>query len=235
MTNTLPKTYRRDCWLGALGAALMMVGDLCLSVIPASPEDSGLFLREAYLSGGFAPWRLPLLLATGILGMSLCFFAVRVTYVQIQPQYRKTRLLIQLSGMVYLASAGVIHLLIGSLADWTSTLSPLLGREATALLIQSFYTRVSSVTWIAYLGMILLILCSAWAVITKKTFLPQKMFLFHMIVWQIVFVMIPDIRQALGTGVSTWDFVLSQASGNTSLLIWMVANAVWSKKAAQSS
>lgn len=30
------KTYRRDCLLGALGALLMLVGDLCLSVIPAS-------------------------------------------------------------------------------------------------------------------------------------------------------------------------------------------------------
>ena len=45
------KTYRRDCLLGALGAFLMLVGDLCLSVIPASPGDSGLFARAAYFSG----------------------------------------------------------------------------------------------------------------------------------------------------------------------------------------
>ena len=32
-----PKTYRRDCLLGALGALLMLAGDLCLSVIPANP------------------------------------------------------------------------------------------------------------------------------------------------------------------------------------------------------
>lgn len=47
------KTYQRDCFLGALGAFLMLVGDLCLSVIPASPGDSGLFLREAYLGGSW--------------------------------------------------------------------------------------------------------------------------------------------------------------------------------------
>ena len=41
------KRYRTDALLGALGAFLMLVGDLCLSVIPASPGDSGLFLREA--------------------------------------------------------------------------------------------------------------------------------------------------------------------------------------------
>ena len=45
------KTYQRDCLLGALGAILMFVGDLCLSVISASAGDSGLFLREAYLNG----------------------------------------------------------------------------------------------------------------------------------------------------------------------------------------
>ena len=58
------KQYRRDSWLGALGAALMLVGDLCLSVIPASPADSGLFQREAYFSGSWEPWRLPLLRGT---------------------------------------------------------------------------------------------------------------------------------------------------------------------------
>lgn len=41
------KTYRTDALLGALGAFLMLVGDLCLSVIPASQSDSGLFAREA--------------------------------------------------------------------------------------------------------------------------------------------------------------------------------------------
>ena len=36
-----------------------------------------------------------------------------------------------------------------------------------------------------------------------------------------------DIRQMLGARVSTWDFVLSQGSGNAALFGWMVANAVW--------
>ena len=30
------KSYRRDCLLGALGALLILAGDLCLSVIPLS-------------------------------------------------------------------------------------------------------------------------------------------------------------------------------------------------------
>ena len=30
----------------------------------------------------------------------------------------------------------------------------------------------------------------------------------------------------LGASISTWDFVLSQCSGNAALLIWMLASAV---------
>ena len=108
------RAYRRDCWLGALGALFMLVGDLCLSVIPASAGDSSLFLREAYLSGGYEPWR---------------------------------------------------------------------------------------------------------------------MLVFHMLVWQIIFVLIPDLRQLLGAQISTWDFVCSQGSGNASLCIWMAANAIWAERA----
>lgn len=67
------KKYRRDCLLGTLGALMMLVGGLCLSVVPASIGDSGLFAREAYLNGSFGAWRLPLLLATGLIGMSLGF------------------------------------------------------------------------------------------------------------------------------------------------------------------
>ena len=42
------KAYRRDSLLGALGALLMLVGNLCLSVIPASAGDSGKS-AQAYL------------------------------------------------------------------------------------------------------------------------------------------------------------------------------------------
>ena len=229
--NIGQRAYRRDCWLGALSAALMLVGDLCLSVIPASQTDSGLFAREAYLSGAYETWRLPLLLATGLCGMALSFFTVRACYTQIRPQYRKTRLAILVGGVIYTASAGAIHFLIGSLADWTSTLAPLLGRQAAQTLIQAQYDRLVPAMLIAYAGMLLLGLGDAFAVLTGKTILPRRMFVFHMLTWQLVFVLIPDIRQWLGAEITTWDFVLSQGSGNASLLIWMAANAIWAGSA----
>ena len=56
---------------------------------------------------------------------------------------------------------------------------------------------------ISYAGMFLLILGSAYAVLTGKTVLPRRMFIFHQLVWQLIFVLIPDIRQLLGAEVST--------------------------------
>lgn len=224
------KTYQRDCLLGALGAFLMLVGDLCLSVIPAYPGDRGLFAREAYLNGSWEPWRLPLLIATGFCGMSLGFFTVKASYLQIKPQYRKTRFAVLVGGVIYIASAGALHLFIGSLADWTNTLSPILGKQQTSALIQAQYDRLMPSMLVAYAGMVLFILASAYAVLTKKTMLPRWMFAVHMIVFQLLFVLIPDIRQALGAEISTWDFVLSQGSGNASLCIWMPANAIWASQ-----
>ena len=221
------KFNRRDCLLGALGAFLMLVGDLCLSVIPAGAHDSGLFVREAYLNGSYPAWRLPLLLGTGLVGMALGFFTVRACTLQVRPEHRKTRLLIRIGGAIYLTSAGALHFLIGSLADWTSRLSPLLGREETAALIQSQYRRLLPALPLAYLGMVVLILVSAFAVLTAKTILPRRMFVFHVLIWQLIFMLIPDIRQLCGAAVSTWDFVLSQCSGNAALLLWMLANALW--------
>lgn len=218
------KRCRTDALLGAF---LMLVGDLCLSVIPASPGDSGLFLREAYLNGSWEAWRLPLLVGAGLPGMALGFFSVRMSYRQVLPQYCKTRLAVLAGGVIYVATAGALHLWIGSLADWTTALSARLGPEETAALIQAQCRRLMPPMYFAYGGMVLLILASAFAVLTKKTVLPRRLFALHMIVFQLVLVLIPDLRQALGAAPSTWDFVLSQGSGNAALCLWMLVNALW--------
>ena len=221
------KAYQRDCILGAIGALLMLAGDLCLSVIPASAGDGRLFAREAYLNGSWQTWRLPLLLATGLIGMALGFFTVKASCMLVDRQSAKTRRALLAGGVVYVASAGVLHFFIGSLADWTARLAPVLGREETKALVQEQYARLMPPMLIAYAGMVLFILTSFFAVLTKKTSLPRWMLAFHLIVWQIVLVLIPDIRQLLGAKSSTWDFVLSQGSGNAALCIWMAANALW--------
>lgn len=194
------KAYRRDCVFGALGALFMLAGDLCLSIVPASEGDSG-------------------------------FFTVRAFYSQIDEKFKKTRMALLIGGVVYVASARVLHFFIGSLADWTGKLAPILGREDTFAMIEEQYTRLMPAMYISYAGMFLFALTNFFAVVTKKTALPQKMILFHMLVWQLVLVLIPDIRQLLGAellgaGISTWDFVVSQSSGNASLFIWLIANAV---------
>ena len=224
------KTYKKDSLLGAIGAFLMLIVDLCLSVIPAHTGDVGLFTREAYLSGTWQQWRLPLLLASGLLGMSLSIFSIKVSYQQIKPEYRKTRLAILIGGIIYIATVGVLHFFIGSLADWTNTLAPLVGKDEAIQLIQAQYRRLMPAMFISYAGIILMILTSAYALLTKKTIIARKMFIFHMVVFQIIFMIIPDIRQALNMRISTWDFVLSQGSGNAALCIWMLSNAVWANK-----
>lgn len=138
-----------------------------------------------------------------------------------------------LDGVIYIATAGALHLWIGSLSDWTTTLSPLLGREETVALIQVLYSRLMPAMLSAYAGMILLILVSAFAVLTRETVLPRRMSAVHMTVFQLVLVLVPDLRQALGADVSTWDFVLSQGSGDASLCIRMLANAVWAGRKAR--
>ncbi len=117
------KQYKRDALLGALGAFLMLVGDLCLSVIPAKPH------------------------------------------------YARNVLCLRGNGS----------------ADY----------------------------------------CKRFCGLTSRTVLPRGMFALHMIVFQIIFVLIPDIRQSLGADVSAWDFVLSHGSGNAAICIWMLVNAVW--------
>lgn len=225
--NSFSKIYRRDCLLGAVGALLMLVGDLCLSVIKASPNDSGLFQREAYFDGSYEKWRFPLFVWAGLIGIALCCFAVRVCYTQVKPQYRKTRLITAVGGAVYVTSAMTLHFFIGSLTDWTSTLSPLLGREETTALIQAQYERIFPPMIISYLGMVVLVLVSVWAIVTKRTILPRRMLIFHCLTVQLVLMLIPDIRQVLGAEVSTWDHVLSQSSGNAGLCVYMLANFVW--------
>ena len=125
--------YQRNCLLGALGAALLIVGDLCISIVPASPADKGLYVRGAYLNGDFQLWRVALLLVTGLVGMFFYAFGIDAISEQILPKYRKTRALVKYAGLMYVASAATLHFLVGTLAYWVTYLSEHIGREQAML------------------------------------------------------------------------------------------------------
>lgn len=132
-----------------------------------------------------------------------------------------------IGGVIYVSTAGALHFFIGSLADWASRLGPLLGQDGTLALIQAQYEAVMPALLFSYGGMLLLILGSLFALVSGRTILPRKMLACHMLVWQVLLVLIPDIRQLSGAAVSTLDFVLSQGSGNGALCIWMLAGSLW--------
>ena len=112
--------YQRNCLLGALGAALLIVGDLCISIVLASPADKGLYVRGAYLNGDFQLWRVALLLVTGLVGMFFYAFGIDAISEQILPKYRKTRALGKYTGLMEVASAATLHVRGGTLAYWVT-------------------------------------------------------------------------------------------------------------------
>ena len=99
------------------------MGDLCISIVPASPADKGLYVRGAYLNGDFQLWRVALLLVTGLVGMFFYAFGIDAISEQILPKYRKTRALVKYAGLMYVASAATLHFLVGTLAYWVTYLS----------------------------------------------------------------------------------------------------------------
>lgn len=63
-----------------------------------------------------------------------------------------------------------------------------------------------------------------------KTRYPRRMLVFHPVTWSILFVVIPDIAQAMQLPVATWMSVMSQSSTNSAIVIWRIAAAIYEKK-----
>ena len=217
------KIYRRNCLLGAVGAALMAVGDLCLSIIPAGNGDNGLFIREAYLNGEYQLWRPALLLVTGLIGMFFYTFGIRALHDQILPGCKISRAIVKYCGLGFAVSGSAFHFLIGSLSYWTAYLSPVLGREQTIKTVTDYYDRFVPAMLIVYIPVLALMLTSLIALLRGKTIMPQRSVVFHIITWQIILAGIPDIRQITGAPPATTDYMMSQSSGNIAVLIWLTA------------
>ena len=230
MDNIKITEYKRNCLLGAVGALLMVVGDVSLSLVKADSADEGLYIREAYLSGTYPSWRIVLLLVTGIIGMALYAFGIKAMYEQILPECKKSRAIVKYSGIVFAVSGTTLHFFVGTLAYWVSYLSKHIGREQAISFVDDYYNCIFPAMIIVYIPIVLLIFTSVIALLRKKTIMDRKMVVFHLLVWQLIFMLIPDIRQALGADASTVDYVLSQASGNMAGFIWLIASYVWIKK-----
>ena len=224
------KKYRRDLLLGALGALLMTVGDLSLSIIPASDSDGGLYLREAYMNGSFGLWRPVLLLATGLVGMFFYSFGIRAMHDQIRPECRRLRALVKYGGIGYLCTGAALHFFIGTLSYWVTVLSQEFDRETALRLVDSYYGSFMPAAAIAYPMIALPLIASFAAVVSGKTVMPKKAALFHVLTWQVILAAVPDIRQLIFGGIITADYVMSQSSGNAAAVIMFVSCFVWASR-----
>lgn len=74
-------------------------------------------------------------------------------------------------------------------------------------------------------------LTSFIVLLRNKTIMPRWSVVFHIITWQIILARIPDIRQIMGAQPATIDYMMSQSSGNVSVLIWFMACFCMAKSA----
>lgn len=114
-----------------------------------------------------------------------------------------SRAIVKYCGLGFAVSGAAFHFLIGSLSYWTAYLSPILGREQTINTVTDYY----------------------------DLFVPRRTVVFHIITWQIILAGIPDIRQIMGAQPATIDYMMSQSSGNVSVLIWLTACFLMAKSA----
>lgn len=224
------KSFKRDLLLGALGAMLMTAGDLSLSLIAPNNSDIGLYVRESYMNGSYGLWRPVFLLITGVLGMFFYSFGVKAMHDMIRPEYKKLRFFIKYGGLGYICSGAALHFFIGTLSYWVAFLSPEFGRETAIRIVDSYYNTFIGGEYLLYIPIAVLMLGSFFAVASGRTVIPKKMAVFHILVWQIIFVSIPHIRMLISPDIITADYVFSQASGNTAAVIMFIACFVWAVK-----
>lgn len=136
--------------LGALGALLMVVGDLALSIIHSDKSDRGLYVREAYMIGSYQLWRPVPLFATGLVGMFFYSFGIKAILDQIDPKCRKSRAVMKYGGLAYICTGALAHFFIGTLSYWMTVFSAEFGRETAVRLVDDYYSRFMPAASIAY-------------------------------------------------------------------------------------
>lgn len=207
------KACQRDCLLGTLSGLLMLAGDLCLSVVPYTAGDSGLFAREAYLTGGF-----------------LYYFLVKALHADIDTKYRKTKLVQYLCGIFTVAVALAIHLWSATMAWFAAYLGPRIGPEDAVTAVAAYQDDMLIAILPMYVPMVLFIGIHFVMLLTGKTRYPRWMLAFHPVTWNLLLAVIPDIAQAMQVPAAAWMSVMSQSSTNTAIVIWCAAAAAYEGK-----
>ena len=224
------KTFIRWCILGALGGCFMAAGDWLLGCIPLAATDTGMFNRAYYLSGSYGLWRPVLIVGMGAIGCFLYYFMVKALNTDIDPKYRKTKLVHFLCGIFTVSVALAIHTWSATLAWFTTYLGPRIRADAAITAVTAYQDNMLIAILPMYLPMVLFIGIHFVMLFASKTRYPRWMLVFHPVTWNLLLVVIPDIAQAMQVPVATWMSVMSQSSTNSSIVIWCIAAAVYAKK-----
>ena len=100
-------------------------------------------------------------------------------------------------------------------------------RETAVRLVNDYYGRFMPAASISYPFIMMLLIGSFAAVVSNRTIMPRKMVLFNVLIWQLIFILIPDIHQLISPNITIMDYVMSQSSGNVSAVIMFAAQFVW--------
>ena len=155
---------------------------------------------------------------------------VKALNADIDAKYRKTKFVQYLCGIFTVAVALAIHTWSATLAWFTAYLGPRLGSETAVAAVSAYQGDMLLAILPMYIPMVLLFGIHFVMLLAGKSRYPRWMLTFHPVTWNILFVVIPDIAQALQIPAATWMSVMSQSSTNSAIVIWCIAAAIYKKK-----
>ena len=217
------KEYRRNLFIGWIGAFFMWLGDLSLSLIAPCDTDQGLFLREAYLNGSYALWRPVFLLVTGMVGVYGYWYGMKSIRQSLRGHSEKWSTVFEQCSMIYCFTGLMVHFAIGIGSYITSYVAVQIGREEAIAMIGDFTGRFFPAIYIVYLPMAFLYIYQFVMLVRGKTIYSKRMLLFCPLLWMAVCALIPDIRQLLHCHLVTLDYAITQGSGNFACMLYFAA------------
>ena len=217
------KIKKKNLLAGAIGAFGMLLGDLTLSLVKPGVGDGGLFLREGYYNGGYPAWRLVVLFLTGVVGIWSYWHGLRTIEDSFDEDCRKTKACFRFCSRIYCFTGLAFHFGIGAGAYFTSYMGENVGRDAAAALATEYTTRILPSFYVVYPFMLPIFLIQLVMLLRGKTVYSRRMLLFAPVLWVAVCALVPDIRQTLGCELHTFDYVMTQCSGNFAPCLYFLA------------